>query len=183
MLLERGAGGAGLAGFSSCSMRRPTRPGLASGFMRLRTRLVRGDAGTGAFRAVRGLALAWPAIAIRWASMLLVGTHELGFMALPGVIPEPRPGICRFASTLCRPDRRCALLAAARMALVAAGLTVADTLCSFQRRPPSTRTAMKLQSMHSWSLSLPCSLVRPVANRPDIFVNASPADTRYRAGR
>jgi hypothetical protein len=83
--------------------------------------------------------------------MLLVGTHELGFMALPGVIPEPRPGIRRFAFTPFRPDRRCALLAAARPASIAGRLTVADTLCPFQRQPPSMRTAMTLRSMHSWS--------------------------------
>lgn len=58
--------------------------------------------------------------------------------------------IRRFAFTPCRPDRRCALLAAARPASVAGRLTVADTLCSFQRRPPSMRTAMTLRSMHSW---------------------------------
>lgn len=132
MLLARGAGGAGLAGCSSCFNALSNSPGLASGFMRLRTRLVRVDAGTAAFQAVRGLVLAWPAIAAgHFASRL--------------------DAILLDAFTPFRPDRRCALLAAARPASVAGRLTVADTLCSFQRRPPSTRTAMKVRSMHSWS--------------------------------
>lgn len=123
MLLARGAGGAGLAGCSSCFNALSNSPGLASGFMRLRTRLVRVDAGTAAFQAVRGLVLAWPAIAAgHFASRL--------------------DAILLDAFTPFRPDRRCALLAAARPASVAGRLTVADTLCSFQRRPPSTRTAM-----------------------------------------